>query len=782
MKKVFSLFGTIALDGMSGVTKQLTGLDKGLKDISKVMAKTGRDLEKLGVSFSKTFTAPIVAAGTAVGMLTGKVGEYADKMLDLEQITGLSTDTLQEFEHVSKVTGGNFDALIGIVSKFTNKLPEIIKGGNASSEAFSKLGISLTDSTGNIRDMNDLLPEMFQSLKNIQNVNERNALAQDLFGRSLEEIAPLLGVTSEEFAKLRKEAHETGAVMSKGALEAADKYREMTARLKEQVGILGKELAINFIPIFRDTIYPLLVTSVIPAIKDLGLKVKGVFDWFNKLDPVVKENSIKFIAMLALVGPLLIGFGKITKAIAGLRATVLLLNSTLLANPYILVAAGVAALTLAIIKSRSETEKDTEAIIKNAEAMEYRKAKRAAWIKELKSNPDVKLPDFEKDFDKTWGAYVATATNSMEQIAITKQKYQEQEKGNDEKVLSTKRIKSEEEIKAAQEAADKIQKIEKDRFEQWEDLQDKRRDKDFTETEAIYENREKFKKEDQESSDKMLELQATQREKELKEDQDNIENMIDLRDKEIELRKRGEQEIYDLAVQFSFSLFDLFQSRTNNKMALVDEAYNREKENIEKSTLSRDEQQKKLDALDEKTAKKKRELIRKQAIQEKLGGIFSIGISTAMAIMDVWSKWAGVPVVAGILTALVAGIGIAQTAVGASKPIPAAEKGAYLPGSEEGTIIRAGEKRKPEVILPMETGARAMADAIVKKMVGSAERFSGSVAAMSRGAAGQASGKTVYENHLHVGDRYIDKSGLKSLWRDLTEVSAMENTRVLRTA
>ena len=47
-RKVYALFGSIALDGMKTVNKQLAGFDKNLKNASKQLAKTGRQFEKIG--------------------------------------------------------------------------------------------------------------------------------------------------------------------------------------------------------------------------------------------------------------------------------------------------------------------------------------------------------------------------------------------------------------------------------------------------------------------------------------------------------------------------------------------------------------------------------------------------------------------------------------------------------------------------------------------------------------------------------------------------------------
>ena len=76
---------------------------------------------------------------------------------------------------------------------------------------------------------------------------------------------------------------------------------------------------------------------------------------------------------------------------------------------------------------------------------------------------------------------------------------------------------------------------------------------------------------------------------------------------------------------------------------------------------------------DQLYAKKKMELEIKQAKREKAIGIFNATIDTASAIMDIWAKNAGNPILAGILTALAAATGIAQIATIASTPLPSAD-------------------------------------------------------------------------------------------------------------
>jgi hypothetical protein len=231
-----------------------------------------------------------------------------------------------------------------------------------------------------------------------------------------------------------------------------------------------------------------------------------------------------------------------------------------------------------------------------------------------------------------------------------------------------------------------------------------------------------------------IDLAADVRDKNLKADQEAADLMhqkqLDYIAQEGERRKA----FMGMMVDSMYQAFDVFNGINENQQIKLDNAYAKEKERIENSTLSKQEQQKQLDALDEKTAKNKRKLNRKAAAIDKATGIMSVGISTAQAIMKAFATLA-YPL--NIVAAAFAGaMGVAQTAVIASKPLPEAEKGAFLPGSADGTALIAGEKRKPEIILPLDIGVGKLATALVGKIGEFGRAASSGVAASMAGGGG----------------------------------------------
>ena len=308
-----------------GITRSKTGLER----LGQRATQTGRTL-------TRNVTVPLAAVGTALIAATIETGKYADKLLDLEQITGLSTDTLQELEQVASDAGVSFDGLTGTVTRFSARLPGIVSGTTEGSRAFEQLGVELHDANGNIRDMDDLFPDMIQALQQVENVTERNALAQQIFGRSLQDIAPVLGMTADEFDSARDKAHDLGLVLEKDALEAANDYRVSIADLGRQVQGLWRGLATDLIPVIQN--------DLIPILGGLIDTVRNVAGWFSDLDESQQRLILGVGALAAGIGPVLLIGGKLVSIVGTLRTSFVALNAVMAANPALAVVAGLAAI------------------------------------------------------------------------------------------------------------------------------------------------------------------------------------------------------------------------------------------------------------------------------------------------------------------------------------------------------------------------------------------------------------------------------------------------------
>lgn len=78
----------------------------------------------------------------------------------------------------------------------------------------------------------------------------------------------------------------------------------------------------------------------------------------------------------------------------------------------------------------------------------------------------------------------------------------------------------------------------------------------------------------------------------------------------------------------------------------------------------------------------------KQARVERDAAIFKITLDTAQAVMNVWANVKGNPILGGVLTALVVGLGAAQMSAVNSAPLPTFHEG--------GLDIKSGDKKRPD--------------------------------------------------------------------------------------
>jgi hypothetical protein len=322
---VFKLFGVIGLKGGDIAKKDLKALGEAGEKLSKTLNTVAKSANHLGTLLSKSFTAPLAVVGGAVGVLAVKTGQYANKLSELAQTTGLTTDSIQEYEHVARVAGVSSEGFLSVITKLSNSLPEIAQGSGSAAKALDQLGINVLDVNGNARDMNKLFPEIIRGLQGMENITERNALSQDIFGRSLKDIAPILGMSAEEMNNARTEAHKLGLVMDGKAIEGANNFRIGMDKLKAQFAAAGREIANGLIPILNEQFIPLIQSTIIPTVRFLAETFEKLMGVIDLLPGPLQKVVIGLGLMAAAAGPVVLIFGKLTLAVKGAIASLSLL-------------------------------------------------------------------------------------------------------------------------------------------------------------------------------------------------------------------------------------------------------------------------------------------------------------------------------------------------------------------------------------------------------------------------------------------------------------------------
>lgn len=224
-------------------TSEKTGKFSGAMDALQGVAKAA-----IGVIAG--LAAAVAGVTTAVAALVLKSSEAAGELSDLSAKTGLTTTQLQEMAYVGEQLGVSTETMTGSMAKIIRSMDDARSGSGEMSDAFNALGVSVTDQNGNLRDSQTVWQEALAALGEMSNSSERDALAMQIFGKSAQELNPLIKAGADEINKLTEEANKNGAVMSEDAVSGLAAFDDKLAGLKMGLqGTLGT-LASAFLPMF----------------------------------------------------------------------------------------------------------------------------------------------------------------------------------------------------------------------------------------------------------------------------------------------------------------------------------------------------------------------------------------------------------------------------------------------------------------------------------------------------------------------------------------------------
>jgi len=259
------------------------------RQLTQTIDKIKRDSSGLGgpsSGFSKATGAlrgmalPALGAAAGIYKLATDAGDAADRLLDLEQITGVSTDKLQEMEHVAKVAGTEAEFYANSVNEVVKAMDRIERGTGPAAEALAKLDIATQNADGSMRSAQAITDDVIRSLIGMEDASTRAALAEDIFKRKAQELIPVLAMGEEGIDAAREAAHELGIVQSGEALQSANDFRIAMEELQTKLQAVSLEMLQELLPVIEEYLIPAVMwmTDVLVKSKEGW---EALFDLFK---------------------------------------------------------------------------------------------------------------------------------------------------------------------------------------------------------------------------------------------------------------------------------------------------------------------------------------------------------------------------------------------------------------------------------------------------------------------------------------------------------------------
>lgn len=177
------------LKNFEGQLKKIGNVN--LRAASEQFKQWGTSLENAGRQMQGVSMAA-AAVVASLGAISYKAGQNADDLNTLSKVYSINTTDLQKYA----VTADLVDVSVEDIAKSHVKLEKSMysaqNGSKSQAEAFEKLGVSVTNADGSLRDSDAVWQDTIAALGTMTNETERDAIAQQLMGKSAANLNPLI--------------------------------------------------------------------------------------------------------------------------------------------------------------------------------------------------------------------------------------------------------------------------------------------------------------------------------------------------------------------------------------------------------------------------------------------------------------------------------------------------------------------------------------------------------------------------------------------------------------
>ena len=185
---------------------------------------------------------------------------FADEITTLSIKTSANVQDLQEYSVVAELVDTSLDTMASSMAKNVRSM-------NSGKAAYDELGVAVRDESGALRDANTVYWETIDALGAIDDETQRDALAMEIFGKSAQELNPLIEKGSEGIKELTDRAKSMNAVLSEDSVKSLSQLDDALQWTKAAFTGTGRLITAAFAP---------AMTSIVNSTTDAASALNGL--------------------------------------------------------------------------------------------------------------------------------------------------------------------------------------------------------------------------------------------------------------------------------------------------------------------------------------------------------------------------------------------------------------------------------------------------------------------------------------------------------------------------
>ncbi|HEY1075817.1 MAG TPA: hypothetical protein VGE51_03945, partial [Fontimonas sp.] len=335
---------------------------------SRIADKEAKAIARSFDAAGKAIGLALAAGITTVGAAVFSAINHMDDLSKAAQRANMPTEQFSALAHAANLADVSMQDLQGAMGKLAKAQGEALNSTSTQAKMFDALGISAKNADGSLRDTADVFLDFADKFEKFKGSPEIMAAGMQLFGRSFQNLIPLLKDGSAGLRDAMQEAKDLGLVLSTTAGANAEQFNDNLSRMKTLAGGLGMSLASELLPrmvAFTDNAVEMVKAA--GGAEGIMRKLSGAFDTMLTVAQAagvyigttyaasIGIAAARMIAAAAATGTWTAATLGLTGAMTALRTA-----AAFLFGPAGLIAAGVTGLYL-LSTRQTEAEKAADA-------------------------------------------------------------------------------------------------------------------------------------------------------------------------------------------------------------------------------------------------------------------------------------------------------------------------------------------------------------------------------------------------------------------------------------